>query len=280
MNVMKKYVGLKSVIVSIAIVLSAYSGATFLSSSSAQAPQPSAADYEYLVGSTLWTQASAEYRALTYQSFNYARLLFDQDLRKKRRSRMKRAVVVDVDETVMDNSPYEASLVLRPRSFTSADFSDWCQRKVAGAVPGAVEFLKYAYKKGARVFYVSNRRPADIECTAENLKALGFPDVSKDTLLFRGDTSSKEPRRQSISKKHRIVLLIGDNLNDLAQVFEKKSVVERSALVDQMKDQFGSRFIVIPNAMYGDWESAVYGYDSKLSDSDKTAKRRSALKGY
>jgi 5'-nucleotidase (lipoprotein e(P4) family) len=112
------------------------------------------------------------------------------------------------------------------------------------------------------------------------LKSLGFPDVSDETMLLRADTSSKEARRQMIATKYRIVLLIGDNLNDLAQVFEKKSIAERSASVDAMKDQFGSRFIVIPNAMYGEWENAVYEYNSKLTDQEKVAKRRNALRGY
>lgn len=280
MKDMKKYFGVRGAGFALALVLSAYSGATFLSSSSAQQQPASAPDYEYLVGATLWTQSSAEFRALAYQSFNYARLLFDRDLNTKRRTKLKRAIVVDVDDTVMDNSPYEASLILQRKDFTAADFTDWCQRKVAGAVPGSVEFLKYAHAKGARVFYVTNRRAADRECTSENLKALGFPDVSDETLLLRADTSSKEPRRQMIAAKHRIVLLIGDNLNDLAQVFERKPIAERSAAVDSMKAQFGTNLIVIPNAMYGEWENAVYEYNPRLTDQEKAVKRRSALKAY
>lgn len=280
MNFIKKYFGLRGAGFALAISISAYSCATLLSGSHAQSEPATSPDYEYLVGSTLWTQSSAEFRALSYQSFSYARLLFDRDLKTKKKGKLKRAIVVDIDDTVMDNSPYEASLVLEHKDFTAADFTDWCKRKVAGALPGSVEFLKYVHAKGARVFYVSNRRPEDKVCTSENLNALGFPDVSDETLLLRVDTSSKEPRRQMIAGKYRIVLLIGDNLSDLAQVFEKKSTVERSAAVDAIKDQFGSRFIVIPNAMYGEWESAVYEYNSQLSNEEKASKRRSALKGY
>lgn len=280
MKFMMKYVGVRGAGFVLALAFSAYSGATFLSSSSAEKQQAAAPDYEYLVGATLWTQSSAEFRALSYQSFNYAKLLFDRDMKTKHREKLKRAIVVDVDDTVMDNSPYEASLILKHKDFTAADFTDWCKRRVAGALPGSVEFLKYARAKGARVFYVTNRRPEDKECTSENLTKLGFPDVGDETLLLRADTSSKEPRRKMIASKYRIVLLIGDNLNDLAQVFEKKSIVERSAAVDAIKDQFGSRFIVIPNAMYGEWESAIYEYNSQLSDQERAAKRRSALKGY
>jgi 5'-nucleotidase (lipoprotein e(P4) family) len=280
MKLMTRYFGVRGAAFILALAFSAYSGATFMSNSSARSQPAAAPNYEYLVGATLWTQTSAEFRALSYQSFNYARLLFDRDLKTKRRGKLKRAVVVDVDDTVLDNSRYEASLILKPRNFTAADFTDWCQRKVAGALPGSVEFLKYAYSKGARVFYVTNRRPEDNQCTSENLKQLGFPDVSNETLLLRADTSSKEPRRQMIASKNRIVLLIGDNLNDLAQVFEKKSIAERSAAVDAIKNDFGSRFIVIPNAMYGEWESAIYEFNSQLTDQQKAEKRRNALRGY
>ena len=189
-------------------------------------------------------------------------------------------MVVDVDDTVLDNSQYQAGLVLKRKSYDPAYFTDWCNAREAGAVPGALEFLRHAHAKGARVFYVSNRRQVDKACTAENLRKLGFPDISDETLLFRVDTSSKEPRRQMIAGKFRIVLLVGDNLNDLAQVFEKKSVVERKAAVDQIRDQFGSRFLVIPNAMYGDWENAVYEYKSNLSDAEKAVKRRDELNGF
>jgi len=280
MKTVKNNLDLKRVAAVLCLTLFSYAGATYVSSSRAQVQPKAAPDYEYLVGATLWTQTSAEFRALAYQSFNYARLLFDRDLKSKHKGKMKRAIVVDVDDTVMDNSRYEASLVLQHKDFTAADFTDWCQRRVAGALPGAVDFLSYAHSKGARVFYVTNRRPEDRECTSENLIKLGFPDVSDETLLLRGDTSSKEPRRQSIAARYRIVLLMGDNLNDLAQIFEKKSIAERSASVDSMKDQFGSRFIVIPNAMYGEWESAIYEYDSKLTGEQKAVKRRNALKGY
>ncbi|MBC7911645.1 MAG: 5'-nucleotidase, lipoprotein e(P4) family [Pyrinomonadaceae bacterium] len=263
-----------------ALFLSAYAGATFFGQSAAQQAQTAPiADNEYQVGATLWTQTSAEFRALAYQSFNYARLLFDRDLKTNRSKKMKRAVVVDVDETVMDNSPFQVSAILKSKGFTGADFTEWCERRTAAAVPGALEFLKYAHAKGARVFYVTNRNSAERQCTADNLKQLGFPDVSDETLLLRETTSSKEPRRQMIAQKHRIVLLIGDNLNDLAQVFEKKSIADRSAAVDQMKDEFGSRFIVIPNTMYGEWEGAVYEYKN-LTEAEKAAKRRSTLKGF
>jgi 5'-nucleotidase (lipoprotein e(P4) family) len=139
--------------------------------------------------------------------------------------------------------------------------------------------LKYASSKGVRVFYVSNRNESEKQGTIDNLKAVGFPDVSGETVLVRTSESGKEARRQIISAKYRIVLLMGDNLNDLSNVFERKSVDDRFAEVDKTREMFGRKFIVLPNAMYGDWESAIYEY-RRLNEVEKTAKRANTLESY
>ena len=115
------------------------------------------------------------------------------------------------------------------------------------------------------------------------MKKLGFPKVNDQTLLVQTNpkNSSKEPRRQSVGARYRIVLLMGDDLNDFAKVFEDSKTVEsRIAASDQFKNEFGKRFIMLPNAMYGDWESAIYGYNFKLSEAEKATRRKSQLKAY
>ncbi|MCC7442425.1 MAG: 5'-nucleotidase, lipoprotein e(P4) family [Bdellovibrionales bacterium] len=232
---------------------------------------------EHLVQATLWFQVSAEARALCIQSFALARLMLDQDLALK--TKEKRAVVVDVDETVLDNSPYEARLVEKNINYPTG-WRDWIDEASAIPIPGALEFLKYAHSKGVRVFYVTNRKEEEKEGTRKNLIAAGFPDVSNETLLMRVDpkSSSKEPRRMAIAKNHRISLLVGDNLNDFADVFEKKNIADRMAAVDKLQAEFGKRFIVIPNPMYGDWEAAVFNYDWKGTDAQRARQRRQALR--
>lgn len=237
------------------------------------------ADNEYQVGAILWTQSSGEKAALAYQAFSLARLRLDQDLRANRRNKMRRAVVVDVDETVLDNSRFQAKLVKERRPYESKSWTEWCNRAEATALPGAVEFLRYANSRGVRVFYITNRKLVEKDGTAQNLKQLGFPDVTDETLLVRTDSSSKEPRRQSVAAKYRIVLLMGDNLNDFTEVFEKSTTVNsRNAASILMRREFGARFIVLPNPMYGAWEDAVYGDASKLTEEQKAEKRRNALK--
>ncbi len=239
------------------------------------------ADNEYQVGAVLWTQSSGEKVALAYQAFSLARLRLDQDFRANRRSKLRRAVIVDVDETILDNSRNQAMLVKTQRPYDSKTWTEWCNRAEATALPGAVEFLRYANARGVRVFYVTNRKEVEKDGTARNLKQLGFPEVTDETLLIRTDknSSSKEPRRQAIAAKYRIVLLMGDNLNDFAEVFENSKTTEsRLTAAEQNKNQFGSRFIVLPNPMYGAWEDAVYGDASKLTEEQKAEKRHKALK--
>lgn len=262
----------------------------------AQTPRPATsgqtrADNEYQVGAILWTQSSAEYRALAYQTFALARLRLDQDLRShdvRQRDKTRKggdarrpAVIVDADETVLDNSRFQAELVLRGLSYDAQNWRARCERAEAGAVPGAVDFLRYAARRGVRVFYITNRRQAEKAGTILNLKRLGFPDVSEETIVVReeGTSPSKETRRQKVSARYRIALLAGDNLNDFTDDFANKSTAERAAQVDRDRAEFGLRFIVVPNPMYGDWENAIYDNQSRLTEEEKRARRRAALKG-
>jgi 5'-nucleotidase (lipoprotein e(P4) family) len=243
-----------------------------------QVAQPAQADTEYQTGAVLWQQSSAEARALQYQAYTLARLMLDRDLRSRGKLKRKRAVVVDVDETVLDNSRHQADLVVNRKPFTAGAWTDWCNSARASAIPGAVEFLRYAAARGVRVFYVTNRREAEKPGTISNLKRLGFAGVSDETVVVRTDLSSKEPRRQKISERYRIVLLCGDNLADFSNIFEGKTTEERATAVDEARQRFGTQFIVLPNAMYGDWENAIYGNDSRLTDEQKAARRKVALK--
>lgn len=280
MNPTNRGAGLKKACLSIALIITLYplTSVTHLGQEAARAPS-TGTDNEYLVGSVLWTQSSGEARALAFQAYNFARILLDQDLRaNRRRGRKRPAVVVDVDETVLDNSPYQAWIIKERKSYPEK-WTAWINRSEAEAVPGAVDFLKYARQRGVRVFYVTNRKQEEKEGTRANLLKLGFPDVSDETLLVRTDDSSKEPRRLRIAEKYRIVLLIGDNLNDFAEVFEQsKTVASRIAAANQSKALFGTRFIMLPNSMYGDWENSVYEYNFKLTSDEKAARRRSLLK--
>jgi len=226
---------------------------------------------EHLAMAVLYQQTAAEYRALCYQAFNIATHQLNQNLRIMGLQKQQ-AVVVDIDETVLDNSPHEAKCILN-NDIYPAYWEEWINAIDAKPVPGSLKFLQYAESKGFEVYYVTNRKEKYRQQTLENLKKVDFPFADNDHLYLRTDESSKEARRKKISETKAITMLIGDNLNDFANVFEKKSVTERFILVDEMKTEFGSRFIVLPNAMYGAWEGALYDYDYSVSAKEKDNKR-------
>lgn len=279
----------KNYLLSLSLVISSIASTYFVVSynvSNAQQTtiQRGTADNEYQVGAVLYMQHAAEYRALAYQAFNLAKMSLDADDKTKRKlpkaeRKKTRAVIVDVDETVLNNSPQQVFFIKNHLSFTSSLFTEWINKRMAKPIHGAVDFLNYVNREGVKVFYVTNRGQADKQGTIDNLKAVGFPDVNEETVMVKTTESSKEARRQAISAKHRIVLLIGDNLNDFSNVFEGKSINDRFAETDKMRDLWGTRWIVLPNAMYGDWESALYEY-KRLTEEEKTARRTSLLQSF
>jgi 5'-nucleotidase (lipoprotein e(P4) family) len=241
-------------------------------------PTPTPVDNEYQVSAILWTQTAGEWRALCYQAFTLAHMALNNDLKTHKSKKERRALVVDVDETVLDNSPQQARLVKEHQGFNQTEWAKWTASAQAEAIPGAAEFLNYADKKGVRVFYITNRNESERAGTMANLQKVGFPNVTNESVLLRADTSSKEPRRQQVVAQYRIVLLMGDNLNDFDVAFEKKTVAERLAAVEQNKDKFGTRYIVLPNAMYGDWESAIYS--NPTPNESRTERRHNTLKAF
>jgi 5'-nucleotidase (lipoprotein e(P4) family) len=226
--------------------------------------------------STLWLRQAGEARALQYQAFNLAKLRLDIAL-KHYKGKKPLAVVVDIDETVLDNNQSYAREILANRSYTSASWTAWVKEQRAIPIPGARDFLQYADKRGVAVFYLSNRKQQqEQEPTYENLRAFGFP-IERSRLLFRTDTSSKKTRRNIVDQTHHIVLLMGDNLSDFSSVFDKQSVTVRNHAVDQNRNRFGNDFIVLPNSIYGDWETAFYDHKNSLSESEKYKIRRQYL---
>ena len=277
---------LKRDLLTLVLVLCSTSATYFVTVSTAQQGTPmvqATADNEYQAGATLWMQKAGECRALAYQAFNLARWQLDYDLDKKNVKKLPkeerkrpRAVMVDIDETVLDNSPAQAYNIKNRLVFNPKDWYAWGEMRKAKAIPGAVDFINYATSKGVKVFFVSNRDEVQKQATMDNLKNVGFADVTPDNVLLRTTEASKEARRELILKTYRIVFFMGDNLDDHSNVFERKSVIDRFAEVDKAKGMFGKKYIMLPNAMYGTWENAIYEY-GRLTDTQKSEKRVNAL---
>jgi 5'-nucleotidase (lipoprotein e(P4) family) len=227
---------------------------------------------------TAYQQNAAEYRALCYQAFNFARLRVDEIV--KQPTTKPKAIMTDVDETVLSNAAYQAHQSLQGLDYTPDSWYEWTSKADADTVPGALSFLKYAASQGIEVFYVTNRDERERVGTLENLKKFNFPNAENSHLLLRQGVSSKDTRKFEIMKTHEIVLLMGDNLNDMSSLFEKKNVEDRRNMTTSFSEEFGRKFIVIPNPVYGDWENSIYNFNHSFTPSQKDSALRASLKSY
>ena len=236
---------------------------------------------EYSVQSVLWVQHAAEFKALCYQAFNVAKFQLDKTLSEANNTGKPLAIVTDIDETIFNNSPYEAKLITGNVEFSHDTWVEWEQLKKAEPIPGSLEFLNYAKSKGVQVFYISNISKLQEDLTMEHLNHLGFPYVDKQHILFRDKTSGKEGRRQIVAKNHTIVMLLGDTLSDFSNVFDDKSTAQRNSAVQSLKEKFGKEFIVLPNPTYGDWEmDGIYEGNYKWTETQKDSIRKAKLIAY
>ena len=226
-----------------------------------------------------WMQQSGEYQALAYQAFNTAKVAFDNASAAKGK---KKAVVVDLDETMVDNSAYAGWQVQHGKAFDGKDWTRWVNARQTQAVPGAVEFNNYVNTHGGTMFYVSNRKDdGEKVATVEDLKKLGFNGVTNQTLLLKKDKSSKSARFADIEKQgYDIVLYIGDNLNDFGDATYHKPNAERRQFVQANSQAFGKKFIVLPNPNYGDWEGGLAKDYFKGTPQDRVNIRLNAIKAW
>jgi 5'-nucleotidase (lipoprotein e(P4) family) len=235
---------------------------------------------EHSIQSVLWQQNAAEYKALTYQAYHLAQLQLDKLLSAEISGKSKLAVITDIDETVLDNSPFNGKLIELDVNYNRDLWLQWGNLSIADTIPGALGFFKYAAKRGVEIFYISNRYFEQQAVTIQNLKKYGFPFADKGHVLLRTQSSAKDSRRQTVAKTHKVLLLLGDNLSDFTSLFDRQGTVRRNVLVDSLKSEFGSKFIVFPNPMYGDWESkgiyeGRYDWRPEQADSIRHHKIRS-----
>ena len=223
-----------------------------------------------LVISTFWYQRANEKKALYYQGFNLAKNMIDRAVANYTGTKPL-AVIVDIDETMLDNSPYQARIIKAGKNFEYKTWNQWVSEAKAKALPGAVEFTKYAKSKGVEVFYITNRHESTRAATLRNLKNDGFEYVDNEHLLLKTTTSDKTARRQKVLAKYNVICYLGDNMGD----FDESMVdfkPQSSVKVDKNAALFGSKYIVMPNPMYGSWSRIKYPDDVK-SDKQKAEYR-------
>ena len=262
-------------------------------SAPAATPAPQADDN---LNAVLWMQRSVEYRALAEQTYRAAADKLDDALKAKNRDALvpeergnpakglKPAVVLDVDETVLDNSPYQARLVRDGKEYDEVTWDAWVAEKKAKAVPGVVDFAKAANAKGVTLVYISNRAVHLKDATIANLKAVGLPVADDSVFLGLGtfvkdceqNGSEKNCRRRLAGQKYRVLMQFGDQIGDFVQVVAN-TPEGRDALYQQYHDWFGERWWMLPNPSYGSWEPALFNNDFAQPRDARRAAKRAAL---
>ena len=217
-------------------------------------------------------RTSAEYRALAYQGYNVAMNAVKMAVTDPSHQRKPLAIVLDADETVVDNTKLMGESIVHGNGRFDAPW--WRQAVHQGksqAMPGAIEFLNEVHKQGVEIFYVSNRyAPVNLDVTIQNFKELGFPSVDKDHVLLFEKDSDKQPRFDMIAKKYYVVVYMGDNAGDFPIGTKGKTLAERNAIIDTHKEDFGTTFVVFPNPAYGSWVSALAkGYQNLSPEEQK-----------
>jgi 5'-nucleotidase (lipoprotein e(P4) family) len=226
----------------------------------------------------IYQQQAAEYKALCFQAYNIAALRLDEAV--KQPSAKTYAVITDLDETLLDNSPYDARRAINNQDYTGKSWKIWTAKAICDTVPGGPAFFKYAASKGVEVFYITNRDEDERAGTLKNLQLYHLPNADNAHLIMRTDhNSSKENRRQLVMQTHNVILLFGDNLADFDAIYDNKpSEQSRAASTQKLIQQFGSRYIVLPNPSYGDWESALFNFNYQLSPAQRDSIIRVKLK--
>ena|SRR5688572_2566329 len=239
---------------------------------------------------TLWVRNSSEFRAASEMTYRAARDALAKGLadpgwtaepsQAGEFAALPPAIVMDIDETVLDNSEPQAEMLLRGTCFDEFPkaWDDWVAKRRAPAVPGAAEFIRAARAmtdsqgRAVRIFFITNREciaragsqaacPQE-EDTAANLEALGLGSPTlADDLMLKGERpgweSEKLSRRQAVAKTYRVVLNVGDDLADFLPGVRRASVAERDAARCISRDAWGRRWFIIPNPMYGSWLVAL-----------------------
>lgn len=201
----------------------------------------------------LWVRTSAEHRALLLQTYRLAGQQLERLASGEERGSW--AVIIDADETLLDNSVYQLRRARQGLGFTPESWNEWVLERAAPALPGAVPFTRRVRDLGGRVAVVTNRDEVVCDATRENLTDEGI--VHDIVLCMQPGGSDKNPRFEAVRQGAaspdipplRIVMVVGDNIRDFPSTTQE--IRDRP---DAAFARFGERWILLPNPMYGSWE--------------------------
>ena len=261
--------------------------------------KPAAASHEDL-DALLWMQTSAEYPAITRQTFRLARFNLGDALVDPTwtacieqqqmyahdphlLARLPAAVILDVDETVLDNTAYQSRLIRSGHEFDRDSWLDYVREESSRAIPGAREFIQVCRDARVSVLFVTNREYEVEYATRRNLLSSGLLQEDDPDVLFtkfeREDwTSDKQTRRQHLAKRYRIMMIMGDDLNDFVSVGKRASAETRRSTATDHADWWGTKWLMLPNPNYGGWERSLYDWKDKTPRSAKLQRKAKALR--
>lgn len=263
----------------------------FSTPAAAQSPPP-----DDSLNATAWFQASVERDLVFREIYRAAGTRLDAALVDKRWDALPKedrdndpralppAIIVDVDETVLDNSPSQVRQIRDGSGFNDADWGRWVNQRAAKALPGAAEFLRDAAAKGVTVFYISNRDADQAAATFDNLRTAGFPINDSRQFLGAGmvvagceqQGNAKSCRRRLVGRSYRVLMQFGDQVGDFVRIADNSRDGRRAAIAPYL-DWIGERWWTLPNPMYGSWEPALFDNAWNQPQSVRRAAKEAAL---
>ena len=254
-----------------------------------------AQDASDLLLAALWTQRSVEYKANALTVFALARIRLDEALADKSWTAapaeqtgdyqaLPPAVILDIDETLLDNSKYQVWMMKSDQTFSTKTWNEFCAAQISTAIPGALEFVKYADSKGVKIFYITNRAAETEKDTRENMQKLGFPlGGNVDTFLMQNEKpgwgGAKSTRRAVVTKDYRVLLNIGDNFGDFDDRY-RSSEADRLRAYEADMAYWGKQWLMLANPTYGSFDTAPYGHDFKKSREEQRKAKRDVLESW
>jgi 5'-nucleotidase (lipoprotein e(P4) family) len=227
------------------------------------------------IGANIYLQTAAEYRACCLQIYKCAELRLETVLATRRPKPSKPAIVMDLDETVFDNSAFQTFLYKNKLEYTDALWAVYEEKypQDVALIPGAKKLIDKAEALGVTVVYISNRVETYRKSTEAALRRLGIDVGNISDRLFlraRDGTTDKSARREVAAARYNVLLYFGDNLRDFSEWFAAKKLSKeappdeyvkaiklRAAQVDEAAGHWGVDWFVLPNPVYGEWEKLI-----------------------
>lgn len=211
-----------------------------------------------------WYRNSAERNTNYIQTY---KLALEKTLKKSKQLKpYSWGVILDIDETVLDNSEYNYQNVINHTTYSQESNYTYMESAVSIAIPGAKNFTCNIKKHKGYVALVTNRdakfAPQVINATVRNLKQQG---ICFDTVLFSTGSSDKNPRFKAVNSgnyksitttkklpKIKVLAYFGDNIQDFPNITQKEAYLESQSLAYHKK--FGDEYFILPNPVYGSFD--------------------------